>query len=142
MRKDARPQPQRDELNSLIEEHVAIRRRHHDLDEAILHGKGSPRILDAAGLLVQAMLHHFTHEEQLQKNFPQRLAEAQRLAGMNLMAELLRIEAGLKLAEVYAALRLRGICSRWMRGHLDMEGREFEPTPRPPTPKPNQIQAP
>jgi len=140
--RDARPQPPENELDSLSEEHVEIRRRHHELDEAILHGHGSPRIVDAAGSLVKAMLQHFTHEEQFQKNFPLRLGEAQRHAGINLMAELLRIEAGLKQAEVYAALRLRGICSRWMRGHLDMEGREFELAPRPPAPEPNRIQAP
>jgi hypothetical protein len=117
------------ELEILADEHTAIRNHHQELDETILHAEGSPRILKAAGVLVQSMLQHFTHEEEFHKKIALRADTVQRTAGIDLTAELLRIEAGLQEGEVYAALRLRGLCKRWMRGHLEMENAEFEISP-------------
>jgi len=47
--------------------------------------------------------------------------EKQRTAGSRLMAEIVAIEEGLKQGEVYAALRLRGLCKGWMQEHMYVE---------------------
>jgi len=41
------------------------------------------------------------------------------------MAEIMMIAQGLKQGEVYAALRLRGLCKRWMHEHMYVENVEF-----------------
>ena len=130
------------ELEILANEHSEIRCRHFELDEAILRGEGSPRILEAAGVLVRSMLQHFTHEEELRKKIPFPIGAAQNRAGIDLMAELLRIEVGLQQGEVYAALRLRGLCKRWMRGHIDLEKTEFEIGAIVSSSEPDRLQAP
>ena len=114
------------ELEILDKEHSNIHRQYIELDDAILHGQGSPRILEAARTLVQFMLSHFTHEEQFQKKIAFPVREDQRNAWKKSMADLLQIDAGLKQEEVYAALRLRGFCKIWMHEHMHMEQLEFE----------------
>ncbi len=115
-----------DDLEMLDQEHSNIQRQYIELDDAILHGQGSPRILEAARMLVQFMLSHLTHEEQFQKKVAYPVREDQRNAWKNNLAELLQIDAGLKQEEVYAALRLRGFCKVWMQEHMHVEQLEFE----------------
>jgi hemerythrin len=114
------------ELEILDKEHSNIHRQYIELDDAILHGQGSPRILEAARALVQFMLSHFTHEEQFHKKIAFPVREDQRNAWKKNMADLLQIDAGLKQEEVYAALRLRGFCKVWMHEHMQMEQLDFE----------------
>ena len=114
------------ELEFLDKEHSDIHRQYIELDDAILHGQGSPRILEAARTLVQFMLSHFTHEEQFQKKIAFPIREDQRNTWKKDMADLLQIDAGLKQGEVYAALRLRGFCKVWMHEHMQVEQLEFE----------------
>ena len=114
------------DLEILEKDHANIHRQYIELDDAILHGQGSPRILEAASTLVQFMLSHFTHEEQFQKKIAFPVREDQLNAWKRNMAELLQIDAGLKHEEVYAALRLRGFCKVWMHEHMHMEQLEFE----------------
>jgi hemerythrin len=96
------------------------------LDDAILDGVGSKQILETAGELVRAMILHFIHEEQFLEKIPLSSLEEQRNAGKTVRAELLKIEAQLMKDEVYAALRLRGVCKRWIREHLYVGGLEFD----------------
>lgn len=114
------------DLESLDQEHSNIHRQYIELDDAILHGQGSPRILEAARMLVQFMLSHFTHEEQFQKKIAFPVRDDQRNAWKKNIADLLQIDAGLKQQEVYAALRLRGFCKMWMQEHMHVEQLEFE----------------
>jgi hemerythrin-like metal-binding protein len=114
------------DIDILDHEHSNIHRQYLELDDAILYGQGSPRILEAALALAQYMGMHFTHEEQFRKNIAFPARQNQRSAWKKNMAELLQIESGLKQQEVYAALRLRGFCKGWMQEHMDMEGAEFE----------------
>ena len=41
------------------------------------------------------------------------------------MAEIMMIAQGLRQGEVYAALRLRGLCKVWMHEHMYVENVEF-----------------
>ena len=130
------------DLEILDEEHSNIQRQYIELDDAILHGQGSPRILEAARTLVQSMLLHLTHEEQFQKNIAFPVREDRRNAWeKENMAELLQIEAALKQEEVYAALRLRGFCKGWMRQHRDVERVEFKIAALAGSPEPGRAQA-
>ena len=126
---------------ALIKEHSNIHRQYIELDDAILHGQGSPRILEAARMLVQFMLSHFTHEEQFQKKIAFPVREDQRNAWKKNMADLLQIDAGLKQQEVYAALRLRGFCKMWMHEHLHVEPLEFEFAALAAVPNPDRARA-
>jgi hemerythrin len=114
------------ELDILIGEHSQIHRRYADLDDAILQGFGSPRIIESARELVRAMLLHFIHEEQFLGALAFSSQEAQRDAGKKTMAEVLRIERGLIKDDVHSALRMRGLCKRWMYEHMNAEGEESE----------------
>jgi len=114
------------DLENLEKEHANIHRQYIELDDAILHGQGSPRILEAARTLVQFMLSHFAHEEQFQQKIAFPVREDQLNAWKRNMAELLQIDAGLKQEEVYGALRLRGFCKGWMQEHMHIEQLEFE----------------
>jgi hemerythrin len=114
------------DLEILDKEHSNIHRQYIELDDAILYGQGSPRILEAARTLVQFMLSHFTHEEQFQKKIALPVREDQLNAWKKNIADLLQIDAGLKQQEVYAALRLRGFCKMWMQEHMHVEQLEFE----------------
>jgi hemerythrin len=114
------------DLEILDKEHSNIHRQYIELDDAILYGQGSPRILEAARTLVQFMLSHFTHEEQFQKKIALPVREDQLNAWKKNVADLLLIDAGLKQEEVYAALRLRGFCKTWMQEHMHVEQLEFE----------------
>jgi hemerythrin len=114
------------ELDILAEEHSHIRCRLAELDEVILQAQGSPRILEAARELVWLLLLHFTHEaELLEKISLPALAEQPR-AVKKMMDEVVRIEAGLRVGEAHAALRLRGLCKGWIQEHMHMESLEFE----------------
>jgi hemerythrin len=108
-----RQQPS-DEAEMLDRERFTIERQYIELDDAILHGQGSPRILEAARTLLQYLLLHFTHEEQFRKQISFPVLEDPRAVWKKNMAELLQIEAGLRQGEVYAALRLRSFCKGWM----------------------------
>jgi hemerythrin len=105
------------EQEILEKEHGDILRQYIELDDAILHGQGSPRILEAARTLLQYMLLYFAHEEQFQRKTSLLLREEQRQLWRKDLAELLQIEAGLKQAEVYSALRMRSLCRSWMHHH-------------------------
>jgi hemerythrin len=114
------------ELEILAGEHSRIHRRYADLDDAILQGLGSKQIIETARELVREMLLHFIHEKQFLEKITLSSPEEQHNARKKVLAELLKIEAGLMKEEIYAALRLRGLCRRWMREHLYVEGVEFE----------------
>jgi hemerythrin len=129
------------DLEILDKEHANIHRQYIELDDAILHGQGSPRILEAARTLVQFMLAHFAHEEQFQKMIALPVREDQLNAWKKNMAELLQIEAGLKQREVYAALRLRSFCKVWMHDHMQVEQLEFEFSALALVPEPRRAQA-
>ena len=109
-------------------ERTSIERRYIEMDDAILHGQGSPRILEAARTLVPCLLLHFTHEEQFRKQIAFPFVDDQGAVWRKNIAELLQIEAGLKQGEVYAALRLRGFCKGWIHEHIYAKGRKLELT--------------
>jgi hypothetical protein len=119
------------QVKKLDQERSWIQRQFLDLDEAILLGKGSPRILDAARTLVPYMLLHFTHQEQFQKLIPSAASVEQKLRWKQHMAELMQIDAGLVQGEVYAALQLRGFCRAWMHEGGAAEEVDFPLTARP-----------
>lgn len=113
-------------LKTLDQEHAEIRRQYLELDDAILQGHGSPRILEAAGNLMELMRLHLAHEERFQEEIAFPLNAEQHRKAKRTATELLHIEQGLQGSEVYAALRLRSLCKGWMRDHLYMENLEFE----------------
>ena len=115
-------------LDSLASEHTQIHRRYLELDDAILQGFGSPRIIESARELIRAMLLHFIHEEQFLGTITFSSLDAQRDTGKKMMAEVLKIEAALVRDDVHAALRMRVLCKRWMREHMNGEGEEFKIT--------------
>jgi hemerythrin-like metal-binding protein len=129
------------DLEFLDKEHSNIHRQYIELDDAILHGQGSPRILETARTLAQYMKSHLAHEEQFQEKIAFPAHEYQRNGWTKNMVELLQIEAGLKQEEVYSALRLRGFCKGWMLAHMYVEKVEFEIAAVPGTPSPERIQA-
>ena len=106
--------PPRNEAEMLDKERLRIERQFIELDDAILHGQGSPRILEAARILVAFLLAHLTHEEQFRKQIAFPVFEDPRAEWQKNMAELRQIEAGLREGEIYAALRLRSFCRGWM----------------------------
>ena len=101
----------------LEKEHADILRQYIELDDAILHGQGSPRILEAARTLLQYMLLYFAHEEQFQRRSSLASRGEQRTQWKRNLTELLQIEAALKQEEVYASLRMRSLCKSWMHQH-------------------------
>ncbi len=114
------------ELDILEEEHSHIHCGLAELDDVILRAQGSTRMIEAARELARLLLLHFTHEAQFLEKIPLPALEEQRRAGEKMIDEVLRIEAGLRLEEAYAALRLRGLCKGWMNEHMYMESLEFE----------------
>jgi hemerythrin-like metal-binding protein len=129
------------DLETLDREHSTIHRQYIELDDAILHGHGSPRIVEAARTLAQYMLLHFVHEDQFQKKISFPVLEDQRNAWKKNLTELLQIDAGLKRDEVYSALRLRAFCKNWIYEHLYVETVEFEMAALALVPKDGRIQA-
>jgi hemerythrin len=105
------------EREILEREHGDIHRQYTELDDAILHGQGSARIVETARTLVQYMLLYFAHEERFLKKFSLSDRADERADWRSSVAELLKIEAGLRQQEVYAALRMRGFCRGWMQQH-------------------------
>jgi hemerythrin-like metal-binding protein len=114
-----------DQLEILDNEHTEIRRQYIELDDAILQGEGSARILEAAAELAQTMGTHFTHEEEFQETNLIPVFEKQSSTGRATMAEIMMIAQRLQQGEVYAALRLRGLCKGWMHEHMYVENVEF-----------------
>jgi hypothetical protein len=106
--------PPRGEAEMLDRESLGIERQYIELDDAILHGQGSPRILEAARILVSLLLAHLAHEEQFRKQLAFPVLEDPHASRQKNMAELLQIEAGLRAGETYAALQLRSFCKGWM----------------------------
>ncbi len=102
------------EAEMLERERFGIERLYIELDDAILHGEGSARILHAAQKLVESLLVHFTHEEQFRRQISFPVLDDPRAVWKKNMTELLQIEAGLTQKEVYAALRLRSFCKGWI----------------------------
>ena len=98
----------------LEKERFAIERDYLELDDTILHGQGSAVILQAAQRLLQSLLLHLTHEEQLRAQISLAMADDPSAVWKKNMSELLQIEAGLTQREVYAALRLRSFCKGWI----------------------------
>ena len=125
----------------LDKELSTIHRMYIELDDAILHGQGSPRILEAACALVEFMLWHFKREEQLQKKLSFSVRGEQRKAWRTCMAELVEIEAGLKQDEVYAALRSRAFCKAWIHGQIPADRAEFEIASLAAAPQPDRARA-
>jgi hypothetical protein len=102
------------EASGMIDqEHSEILRRYIELDDAILHAHGSPQIIDAARRLVKMLLLHLSAQER----------SLEQSSKKNLIPELQTLEAGLMHEEVYAALRVRGLCRRWMSSQTDREER-------------------
>jgi hypothetical protein len=116
------------QVKMLEQERSWIQRQFLELDEAILQGQGSPRILEAARTLVPYLLLHFTHQEQFRKMIPPALVDERRTAWKKQMEELLQIDAALTDGEVYAALRLRSFCRAWMHPHLPLDEIELQLT--------------
>lgn len=104
------------QMKMLNQERAWIQHQFRELDEAILHGKGSPRILEAARILIPYLLLHFTHREQFRKRIPASLTHQEHLSSKESMTELLQIDEALLKGEIYAALRLRGFCKSWICG--------------------------
>src|SRR6266516_2555919 len=102
------------EAEMLERERFGIERQYLELDDAILHGEGSSRILEAAGTLAQRLLLHFTHEEQFRKQISFAVPEDPHAVWKKNTAEVLQMEAGLRQGELYAALRLRSFCKSWV----------------------------
>lgn len=98
----------------LERERFAIEREYIELDDTILHGQGSARIVNAARRLVESLLVHITHEEQLRRQISFPVLDDPHAVWKHNMAELMQIEAGLRQEEVYAALRLRSFCKGWI----------------------------
>ena len=118
------------EAEMLESERFGIERHYLELDDSILHGEGSARILDAAQKLVKLLLVHLTHEEQLRSQIAFPVLDDPRAEWKKNMSELLQIEAGLTQSEIYAALRLRSFCKGWI--HLQrMWTSIFQPAPLP-----------
>jgi hemerythrin len=118
-----------------------ILRQYIELDDAILHGQGSPRILETARTLLQYMLLYFAHEEQFRSDSSFPLGEDQRRIWKQNLAELLRIEAGLKQEEIYAALRMRSLCRSWMQSHAPSSQAGIEAAPPPATEERERVRA-
>jgi hemerythrin len=114
----------------LEKERFRIERQYIELDDVILHGQGSAQILEAAQTLIQSLQLHLTHEEQFRKQISFPVLDDPRAIWKKNMAELLQIESGLRLEEVYAALRLRSFCKGWI--HMQkMWTSIFQPTMAP-----------
>ena len=109
------------QLRTLEQEHASIHRRFLELDNAILHGHGSPRILETARELAIAMKLHMQHEDLFQQTLSYVRRDEQKLREFEVRNELSRLEEGLKLDEVYSALRLRALCKSWMQEHMYLE---------------------
>jgi hemerythrin len=114
------------DLRILDEEHAEIRRRYTELEEAILRGRGLPRILEAADSLVQVMLLHFTHEEQFLVKLSLSSGLLHRDANIEVTAQLFGIEAGLEQGKAAAVFLLLRLGRFWMKEHMHREPVEFE----------------
>jgi hypothetical protein len=106
-----------DRLSRLIEEHSEIYRSFLALDEATVWGLGR-QVLAAAEKLTQLMLQHLVHEAQLLEKISPAVLKDQRTTMVALMADLNEVASGLGRKELPAALRLRGLCRKWLREHL------------------------
>jgi hemerythrin len=114
------------DVRNLDEEHTEIRRRYTGLEKAILRGREMPRILKAANGLVQMMLLHFTHEEQLLLNlsFSSHLRKKLNDANMDVTDQLMGIEEGLEQGKTAAVFHLLRLGRFWMKEHMHLESVE------------------
>ncbi len=114
------------DVRNLAEEHVEICVRYIVLEKEILHGREMPHILKAADSLVQMMLQHFTHEEQLLPNLSlsSRLRNNLREANMDITARLNGIEVELEQGKTAAIFQLLSIGKYWIKEHMHLESVE------------------
>lgn len=96
--------------------YVAIQYRFLDLDNAILHADGSPRILEAARLLSEALRLQLQNEQPEEPAAPEAISPRQ-MGNRWVWRELNWLDESLRYEEVDAALRLRALCKKWMREH-------------------------
>lgn len=116
------------DVRDLAEEHVEICHRYIGLENVIMRGRVMPRILKAADSLVQMMLQHFAHEEQLllQLSLSSRLRTRLREANMEVTAQLIGIEVGLEQGKPAAVFHLLRLGRFWMKEHMHLESVESE----------------
>ena len=114
------------DVRNLDEEHTEIRRRYTGLEKAILRGREMPGILKAANSLVQMMLLHFTHEEQLllKLSFSSHLRKKLSDANMEITDQLIGIEEGLEQENTAAVFHLLRLGRFWMKEHMHLESVE------------------
>jgi hemerythrin len=116
------------DVRNLDEEHAEIRRRYSALEKAILRGQEMSGILKAADSLVQMMLLHFTHEEQLLLKLPfsSRLRKRLGEANLEVTDRLIGIEVGLEQGKTSAVFHLLRLGRFWMKEHMHLESVESE----------------
>jgi hemerythrin len=114
------------DVRNLDEEHTEIRGRYTGLEKAILRGREMPRILKAANSLVQMMLLHFTHEEQLllKLSFSSHLRKKLSEANMEVTDQLIGIKEGLEQGKTAAVFHLLRLGRFWMKEHMHLESVE------------------
>ncbi len=114
------------EVRNLDQEHAEIRRRYTGLEKAILRGREMPSILKAANGLVQMMLLHFAHEEQLllKLSFSSHLRKKLSHANMEATDQLIGIAEGLEEGKTAAVFHLLRLGRFWMEEHMHLESVE------------------
>jgi hemerythrin len=119
-------------LRNPDKEHADICRRFEELEAVILR-PGSMhsihRILAAADNLVQMILLHFTHEEQLPIKLSRySLQRKQRETKIKITTQLSGIKAELEQGKVTAVFQLLRLSKFWIKEqiHLESEGDECE----------------
>jgi hemerythrin len=114
------------DVRNLDEQHKEIRRRYTGIEKAILHGREMPSILKAANSLVQMMLLHFAHEEQLllKLSFSSYLRKKLSDANMEVTDQLIGIEEGLEQGKTAAVFHLLRLGRFWMKEHMHLESVE------------------
>lgn len=114
------------EVRTLDEEHSEIRRRYTGLEKAILRGREMPCILKAATSLVQMMLLHFAHEEQLliKLSLSSHLRRKLSDANTEVSDRLIGIEEGLEQGKTAAVFHLLRLGRFWMKEHMHLESVE------------------
>jgi len=116
------------DVRNLDAEHTEIRRRYTGLESAILRGREMPNILKAANSLVQMMLLHFTHEEQLllKLSVSSQLRKKLGNANLEVAGRLIGIEEELEQGKVAAVFHLLRLGRFWMKEHMHLESVETE----------------
>jgi hemerythrin len=114
------------DVRKLDQEHAEIRRRYTGLEKAILRGREMSGILEAANSLVQMMLLHFAHEEQLllKLSFSSHLRKKLNDANMEVTDQLIGIAEGLEEGKAAAVFHLLRLGRFWMKEHMHLESVE------------------